>query len=594
MELLNIVDLIEKNPITKLSNTYNNKLLQKIKESFIDTEQQLFIASFYCYLNYNDTTDFVIDLDNIWKWLDFSQKIRAKELLEKFFIKDKDYKILNDENIKNKRGSGGHNKEKIVLNIDTFKSFCMLAGTCKAKEIRTYFIKLERILQVLLDESNNEIREQFEKQNLQIQQLENNNAKLAKDKELEKHNLLLKEYESAGTLIYIVRVKTFDNGTYAIKIGESRIGIGNRYTEHKANYEECVFLDCFRVNRSKDFESFLHHHEKIRPSICKTLKDHENENELFLIGHKLSYATLCNIIEKNIKSYNTNNIEQEIEKFKLESETLKLLKELNNKTPDYITDMINLIKQLTNKVANLETNNKEILEKLNSLQTKTTNNFNIPLANVGPRLQKINPESLKLVKTYENIAEAIKEDHSLKRSSIGKAIKGNTIYNGFRWIFVDRELDPNNIHDLPPTVQVKLQNNGYIAKLNKEKTEIINVYLDRKVAAKSNGYESHSALDNPVKNCTLARGYYFILYNSCLEQLRKDFEKKIKGKPILYKNGVGKYNDKNVLLIEYTCKFDCARANGMGDRSLNKSLENNIAYNGYFYKYMEEKTKCFE
>ena len=47
MQDLNIVDLIEKNPITKLSNTYNNKMLSKIKENFIEFEQQLFISSLF-------------------------------------------------------------------------------------------------------------------------------------------------------------------------------------------------------------------------------------------------------------------------------------------------------------------------------------------------------------------------------------------------------------------------------------------------------------------------------------------------------------------------------------------------------------------
>ena len=74
MQKLNFIELIEKNPITSLSNTYNNKLLLKIKENFTGFEQQVFISSFYCYINYNKITDFVIDLDNIWKWLDFTIK----------------------------------------------------------------------------------------------------------------------------------------------------------------------------------------------------------------------------------------------------------------------------------------------------------------------------------------------------------------------------------------------------------------------------------------------------------------------------------------------------------------------------------------
>ena len=97
-ESLDIVSLIETNPITKLTNDYNNKLLMKIKENFTETEQQLFVSSFYCYLNYNSTTDFVIDLDNVWKWLEFASKFTAIRTLDKSFILNKDYKIFASPN----------------------------------------------------------------------------------------------------------------------------------------------------------------------------------------------------------------------------------------------------------------------------------------------------------------------------------------------------------------------------------------------------------------------------------------------------------------------------------------------------------------
>ena len=92
MTSFNIVDLITKNPITKLTETHNNNLLNKVKNSFNEYEQQLFIASFYSYLNYHKTDDYIVDLDNIWKWLGFNQKIKAKYLLEKNFELEKDYK----------------------------------------------------------------------------------------------------------------------------------------------------------------------------------------------------------------------------------------------------------------------------------------------------------------------------------------------------------------------------------------------------------------------------------------------------------------------------------------------------------------------
>lgn len=166
---LNIVELIENNPITKLSNTYQGNLLTKIQAKFTDNEQQLFVSSFYCYLNYNQKTDFVIDLDNVWKWLGFSQKVNAKTLLEKIFIiekdytkslllqqkqsdykplliaevKQSDYKIFAPEPSGAKKDTkGGHNKETIMLTIRTFKLFCLKAGTKKAEQIHDYYINL--------------------------------------------------------------------------------------------------------------------------------------------------------------------------------------------------------------------------------------------------------------------------------------------------------------------------------------------------------------------------------------------------------------------------------------------------------------------
>ena len=92
----------------------------------------------------------------------------------------------------------------------------------------------------------------------------------------------------------------------------------------------------------------------------------------------------------------------------------------------------------------------------------------------------------------------------------------------------------------------KIQNLGYIAKLNNDKSEIINVYIDRKTAAQENNYSSLSALDNPVKNCTITNGHYYMLYDSCEDELKDNFEiKNNNSEPTLYKDGVGQYDNKN-------------------------------------------------
>ena len=63
---------------------YENKLLNKIKDNFTDSQQQLFVSSFYCFLNYDSKKDFIIDFDNIWKWVGFTRKDSAKKIRKTF------------------------------------------------------------------------------------------------------------------------------------------------------------------------------------------------------------------------------------------------------------------------------------------------------------------------------------------------------------------------------------------------------------------------------------------------------------------------------------------------------------------------------
>ena len=441
-----------------------------------------------------------------------------------------------------------------------------------------------------------DLQKQLEIQKLELSQLEDKkkkeyNIQLEKVKVLEREKILLKEYATIGAIVYIIKVKTFANGNYIIKIGESRKGIIDRYKEHKNKYEECLLLDCFAVNKSKEFESLLHNHSQIRGNKVNDLKGHQNEMELFLIGKNLSYFQLLNIINNNIPQYQYNIIElineNEKLKFQVDNPNFKSLSESN-----IIEELLNHVKQLSSKIDNLEKTNKEILEKINSSQTKITTGFDKPLVTLGPRLQKINPETLQLIKVYETVTEAMKENSNIKRPSINKAITENTIYLGFRWLLVDRELDPKIISYIEPTKQTKIQNLGYIAQLNKEKTEIINVYIDRKTASQLNGYQSSSALDNAVKNYILTKGYYYKLYDECENELKSIFEKKINGIPILYKNGVGQFDLQDNLIKEFICKYDCIKQLNMSDKTLTKALDNNISYNGYYYKNLNSKLKC--
>jgi len=51
---INFVDLNESNPVTNLSERGNH------------INYQMFVASFYCFLHHNPSSDFIIDLDDAW------------------------------------------------------------------------------------------------------------------------------------------------------------------------------------------------------------------------------------------------------------------------------------------------------------------------------------------------------------------------------------------------------------------------------------------------------------------------------------------------------------------------------------------------
>ena len=581
---VDIVNLIENNPITKFSGDYQNKLIEKVKNHFTNYEQQLFLSSFYCYLKYDYKNDFVIDLDNIWKWLDFSQKDAAKRLIDKNFYINKDYKIFAPQvGGAKKDARGGHNKEIIMLNVETFKKFCLKAGTKKADEIHDYFIKLENIMFEITKEECDILKQQLQ----QIEDIKNKETeqKLIKQKELDNEKFLLKEYDNIGNIIYIIKVKTNDDGTYIVKIGHSTKGIKERYQECKQKHKNILLLNCFQVDKSYEFEQFLHSHQIIQSTNVKNLTGHESEKELFLIGTTLTIQMVIKVINDNIDNYN-----YKVRELLLEIENLKLKNngQTINNDNEMLKELIQTNKLLTNKVSSLETSIHLILNKLNEKETKIVTGFSQQIPHLGPRLQKINPETLQLVKVYESVTEAMNENKNIKRPSIAKAVEENTIYCGFRWLLIERNLDPNIIHSIQPTKQTKVQQLGYIAKLNADKSEILNVYLDRKTAANLNGYQSISALDNPVKNVSLSNGHYYALYDTCEQDLIQDFEEK-NGEPKLYKNGIGQYDVNNNLVKEFSCKYDCIRDLKMSDKTLAKALQNNIQYNSYYYKELGAK-----
>ena len=358
MQELNIVELIESNPISKLSHTYNGKLISKIQEKFTGFEQQLFVSSFYCYLNYNKNTDFVVDLDNVWKWLGFSQKYNAERVLESNFYKDVDYKTapqfgkasLNEENallqiskqdsnLKQIKQNGGQNIKKIFLTIKCFKSLCLKAQTKKAAEIHEYYMKMEEVLHDIVEEETDELR-------LQLQQKDNIILEIKENSEQEK--IQLKKEKEQATIIQFplntecIYIGTIDNTNESneklIKFGHSN-DLKTRVNDHRKTYDNFQLITAFRVQNKVEIEGLIKTSVKIRRQIRHIEINGKNKTEI--IAYDLTNFTIDKL---------TNYIKDIIH-----SKTYSI---------DNFNKLIKQNEELENKIRDLENENEELKEKL--------------------------------------------------------------------------------------------------------------------------------------------------------------------------------------------------------------------------------------
>ena len=337
MQELNIVELIEKNPITKLSSTYNNKLLNKLKENFSSFEQQLFVSSFYCYLNYDKNIDFVVDLDEVWKWLGFSTKQKALLLLEKCFILNSDY--INSLNLQAKQDleikkHGGQNKQTILLTIKCFKSLCLKAQTKKASEIHEYYMKLEETLHEIVEEETNELKVQLEQKDNIILEKEIVIINAKKEKQRAVEQAIIVQFPVNTECIYFGTIdNTNEAGEKLIKFGHTN-DLATRFLDHRKKYSNFILVNAFRVQNKVEIENLIKTYPKIKRQIRSIEVNGKNKTEIIAYDdanfttEKLTKHIKDIIHSKTYSIDNFNRIMKENED--LNNENIQLKEEIQN------------------------------------------------------------------------------------------------------------------------------------------------------------------------------------------------------------------------------------------------------------------------
>ena len=254
-----------------------------------------------------------IYLDNeLILWMEYRDIKIGKEKIIKFlnreFEEGEDYKILNNNEFelnafcsagavkqnKNEEKRGAHNKQYIVTSPDCFKELCMHIGTSKSKEIKKYYITLEKIFKFYLEYQNLYQSNLLENKDKEIKNIKSKLVDLS-------HTVFDFKELKKNTYLYIATNKHLSSQN------NYKVGVAKNLTMRRIGHNNTSNAnDKFYYTYSVE----LHNAYVVEYMIKHILKDFKNSdsNEIYIIKHDYLVKIIKNIVqnyEKSITYYNT-------------------------------------------------------------------------------------------------------------------------------------------------------------------------------------------------------------------------------------------------------------------------------------------------
>ena len=221
-------------------------------------------------------------------------------------------------------GRGGDRKsEQILMTVKTFKKFCMKIKTKKADEIHDYYIQLEELVQELVEEESQELREKL---TASIKHKENN---------------ILTNFEDKP-VVYVGYIDT-----NLVKFGYSN-NIRQRIKDHRREIKPGFTLEyVYESFYNREIEKKIK--EQIKLKITNKIINNKNQTELIQLDDEFTLEQLNTEIKKIKKEIEI------LEKDKNKNLIIDALK-LKLKTTEYEN------KELNNKVDELTIENNKLKE----------------------------------------------------------------------------------------------------------------------------------------------------------------------------------------------------------------------------------------
>jgi prophage antirepressor-like protein len=357
--------------------------------------------------------------------------------------------------------------------------------------------------------------------------------KLAKNKEARaKHNTFLTTLDCKH-VVYFTKVLDTDDDRFMVKLGYTD-NIQARNRQHANDYGTSLLLDVFECNDNRRFELFLKRHPKVGGYLCTDEVNGRRSNELILVNDH-QYAGVLDVIKHNICYYTGYSPEHVLEHKRLQllSQALELV--ATDPQSEILKQLVSMISSSKQQNQPDEADTEVKKEEFQDEKYETpipdwpySQDFerspdDKPRANSKNKwIQQYDPHTFELIKTYEGLMDVIRQNKHMSKIGVKSAILKNTVYNNYRWMFVD-PADSKKKHNLEPTNDIHSSLPKMVAMLNTDKTRIEKVYATQQEAATALNLKQKTAINNAIMKGTMSKGNYFVFFTDCTEQLRNEY-----------------------------------------------------------------------
>ncbi|QIG60063.1 BRO N-terminal domain containing protein [Dishui Lake large algae virus 1] len=410
--------------------------------------------------------------------------------------------------------------------------------------------------------------------------LEDEAAKYKREVELARHQSLIEAFRNRS-VVYFGKIKEMPDAKCLVKIG-STDDIFNRLFSLNRDYGSVVLFHVIEVAMNRKFEEYLQIHRNISCYVYKG-EIHQGKRsirEVFLMTNT-EIEKMLSIAKKNTYKFTTDVYTDkmiELKRMELQN-TEARIREIE-------------LKRETSK----NEENEDEAEKSDDVTTVTVDigyherNYT---QGRGSKIQRYSPDGKHLIQTYPGTAEATR-DETLDAPSgkgIRDAIKRRSIYKGYRWAALSRDLIDDIHQDIGDTMKIQEVRKGFVAMLSLDKKQIVNVFCDQKAAAEDRQFSGGAAISSAIKNGTKSGGHYFQMWHDVIPELQMSYL----GNNTLPKKRIAV----NAQLIEqiepisgkiiarFASAADITKTIRISRNSLKTALDHRYILKGYIWRYAD-------